>query len=394
MTFSLLRLSVGDQISSVGASGASPPPTARAGAATSALTDLVHALEAGDTAAAADVAPETDAAARGLLAALADNASSLRLDRLSARYVDAVGAVAPDGSWTAVVELTWAIKDFDQKPANIEILVDFVADIDGVAITGLGGGDRPAPLWLRGPLAVRRTPTALVMAAGHQAELRARDYLRHVRGAIPPVRRVLPRWRPSLVVEVPASAADLDDILGVADGTYAGIAAVTAPADGSTRTDAPVRVLVNPEVTGQLQRSGARLVITHEAVHVATDATTRVLAPWLLEGFADYVALRDVALPTGITAARARALVRRDGVPVRLPGPAKFDIGAPDLDAAYELAWLACVEVAAQVGERGLVEVYEAASGGAGTAEAVASMGLTKRQVLSGWHRRLSRLAS
>jgi hypothetical protein len=140
--------------------------------------------------------------------------------------------------------------------------------------------------------------------------------------------------------------------------------------------------------------AGAQVVISHELVHVATDATTAVLDPWLLEGFADYVALRDVDLPLSTTAARARAGVRRNGVPDRLPGVAEFDTAASDLEAAYELAWLACVEVADQVGERGLVKVYDAAARGATTAEALASVGLTTEDLLRDWQGRLRELGS
>ena len=233
-----------------------------------------------------------------------------------------------------------------------------------------------------------------VFGRGDTADREARDYLRRIRRAIPVVRGVLPHWKPSVVVEVPASAAELDETLGVADGTYQAIAAVTASADGSGRAEAPVRVFVNPEVTGRLRGAGAQVVISHELAHVATDATTAVLDPWLLEGFADYVALRDVDLPLSITAARASASVRRLGVPDRLPGTAEFDTAASNLEAAYELAWLACVEVADQVGERGLVRVYDEASEGASTGEALASVGLTPEQVLRGWQRRLTRLVS
>ncbi len=127
---------------------------------------------------------------------------------------------------------------------------------------------------------------------------------------------------------------------------------------------------------------------------MATDATSAVLDPWLLEGFADYVALRDVDLPLAVTAARASAVVRGDGVPGRLPGPAEFDTTSTDLEATYELAWLACVEVADQVGEDGLVRVYEQATDGATTAEALASVGLTLDDVVRGWQRRLRRLVS
>ena len=81
-------------------------------------------------------------------------------------------------------------------------------------------------------------------------------------------------------------------------------------------------------------------------------------------------------------------------MPDHLPGAAEFDTDATDLEAAYEPAWLACVEVADQVGERGLVRVYDRASGGATTKQALASVGLTADGVLRGWQRRLRELGS
>ena len=124
---------------------------------------------------------------------------------------------------------------------------------------------------------------------------------RRVSRGIDVVHRVLPDWKPRVVVEVPASAAALNRSLGVPPGTYDSIAAVTATADGSSRRDAPVHVYVNPEVTAGLRRAGAQVVMSHELVHVATDAATSPVEPWLLEGFADYVALRDVELPDATT---------------------------------------------------------------------------------------------
>ncbi|PUA80615.1 hypothetical protein C7S10_12715 [Nocardioides currus] len=369
-------------------------PTARAGAAASVTQELVRALAAGDADAAADLAPAGDDRARALLGAVAHNARDLRLTDLSARYVDEVGAVSSDGSWTAALDLTWALDGFDQQPARAEVLAHFAPDGQGVAVTDLGGGDRISPTWLRGRLAVRRTPDVLVMAGGDQASREARGYLQRVRRAIPVVRRVLPGWRPAVVVEVPASPLELDHALGVAEGTYTDIAAVTAAADGDPRAGGPVRVFVNPVVTGRLRGAGAQVVISHELTHVATDATTAAPDPWLQEGFADYVALRDVDLPVTTTAGRAIASVRRDGVPDGLPGPADFDTSATDLEAAYELAWLACVEIAAEAGERGLVRVYRAAAGGASTTQALGTVGLTRAEVLRGWQESLSRLAS
>ena len=369
----------------------------RPGAAAATLHLLEEAVESHDPDAARALAPGGDAAAATLLAAVADNAGALEVTDFSARYVDETGAAAEDGSWTAQVALTWGFAGFDPEPAGAEVAVAFVTDGDAVAIRRFGGsGDGIEPLWLQEPLEVRRSDEALVMVAASRpdAAREAATYARRVARGTEVVGRVLRGWEPSVVVEVPASASALDATLDAADGTYAGIAAVTTTVDGSGSRDAPVHVFVNPDVTRRLRGAGAQVVMSHELVHVATDAATSAVDLWLLEGFADYVALRDVPLPLSTTAGRAIDLVRRDGVPRRLPGPEEFDTRATELEAAYELAWLACDTLADEVGEQALLDVHRRASDGTPVDAALRRHGLTLEGLVQRWQDRLASLAS
>ncbi|KRF36293.1 hypothetical protein ASG94_02145 [Nocardioides sp. Soil805] len=369
----------------------------RPGAASATLHLLEEAVESHDPDAARDLAPSGDSEAEALLGAVADNAEDLRVNDFSARYVDETGPVADDGSWTAQVALSWAFEGFDREPADAEVVVTFATDGDEVRIRRFGGaGDGIEPLWLQGPLEVRRTDDALVLvSAGRPGAAReAASYARRVGRGTEVVRHVLRDWRPSVVVEVPASAAALDATLDAADGTYAGIAAVTTTVDGSGSPDAPVHVFVNPDVTRGLRGAGAQVVMSHEITHVATDAATSAVDLWLLEGFADYVALRDVPLPLTTTAGRAIDLVRRDGLPRSLPGPAELDTRATDLEAAYELAWLACDTLADELGEPALLDVYRRVSGGVSLQAALRRHGTTSETLVQAWRDRLASLAS
>jgi hypothetical protein len=135
-------------------------------------------------------------------------------------------------------------------------------------------------------------------------------------------------------------------------------------------------------------------VISHEAVHVATGAARSDLAPWLLEGFADYVALRDVALPLRTSAGQIIREVRRSGVPEALPGPADFATGARHLGATYESAWLACVVLVDAGGERALVGLYHDASSGIPMGKALRQrFGFTEAALTRRWQHRLRVLA-
>jgi len=377
--------------------------SAAPGRAAAALGAFEEALRRGDFAVAGNLAPEDDEEARDWLAATVRNAVALRLDRLSLRYVAESGPPDATGEWTAAVELTWRYRGFDERAARAEVELRLRDLGDRVGILGAGAGGPGSggpgleggvtPLWLQGPLQVRRTPRTLVAVAGSVAE--AARYDRLVRGAVPVVRAVLPQWRGGLVVEVPASAAGVDRAVGASPGRHEQIAAVTTSADGSSAGHAPVHVFVNPEVFGGLRDLGAQVVMAHEATHVATGAWTSDLPLWLLEGFADYVALRDVEEPLDELAAGIVAEVRADGVPARLPGDDDFGVRSDNLAATYESAWVACRLLARLGGEQALVALHDAVQDGEPLPSALREgFELTVPELTAAWQAELRTLAA
>ncbi len=377
---------------------ASKPDPAGAAHALRGLEDAVAARDA-DTARA--LAAPADTAAADLLAAVVGNADELQVEEFTARYVDAVGGVDPAGRWQGAVDLTWRFDGFDTEPVHEEVLVGFQLDQSGsgtedgtVGIASFGGGDRRSPLWLSGPLEVRRSDRSLVLAAGSagQADLVAE----RADAAVPVVQRVLPQWPGRLVVEVPASEEGLAAALAAEPGTYADIAAVSASVDGTLAPDSEVHVFVNPTVYDGLEAVGGQVVMSHEATHVATGAPLTAGVPlWLLEGFADYVALHDVDLPFSTTAGQIIQQVRRDGPPDHLPGQTEFDETATHLGAAYESAWIACLVLADEGGQDALVRLYEQVSRGRDLAGQVRALfGLSEAELTARWRQRLSDLAA
>jgi hypothetical protein len=370
-------------------------PRASPAEAAEALTAFVAGVDARDEDALAALAPSDDTTAGQVLAGIAANARSLDLRGVTARYVDQVGTVATDGSWSGIVEMDWQVATFDPEPSRAEVVVTFAPDDDVLGIAGFGAGptdgSERTPLWLRGELAVARSRGVLVMVDGDRAEAAAVE--QRVRRGIEVVQRVLPGGTGPVVVEVPASAADLDETLGARPGTYAGIAAVTAVIGSSTDDGAPVHVLVNPDVTAGLRRAGAQVVMSHELVHLATGAARSAAEPWLLEGFADYVALRGSGLPDRTTLGRAIEAARRDDVPGSLPTAADFDTRSPDLQARYEEAWLACRVIAERSGEGTLVEVYDAALRGEPLGRVLRRGGLPVDELTRAWREELRSLA-
>ena len=165
--------------------------------------------------------------------------------------------------------------------------------VDGSRIASFGGGGARTPLWLADRLSVVRTPrTLLAVAAPSRAATRAGRPERCARS-----RGCCRSGRGKLLVEVPDSQDQLDAALLSQPDEYDNIAAVTTTADGSLAPDAPVRVFVNPQVFERLKARGAQVVMSHETTHVATGATFASMPTWLLEGFADYVALDHAGVP-------------------------------------------------------------------------------------------------
>ena len=365
-----------------------------AAAAARVLADLEQAVADHDVPAAESLAPAHDPAARRLLSVLVRNARALDLSSFRLRYQDEVGTIAPDGSWPSTVDLTWQVAGFDDRPARTEVLVRFVADEGRASIASVGGGDRRTPVWLSGPVRVLRTADTLVIDATVEPTGDARRISRTARAAVPVVRRVLPEWAPELVVEVPATSAGLEAALDAEEREYEAVAAVTAASDGSTGARAPVHVFVNARVFAALGATGAQVVMSHEATHVATQAAGSGAPLWLLEGFADYVALRDVRLPDDTLAAQIIRRVRRHGVPRELPDADEFATSSQNLGAAYESAWLACRMLAESRGEAALVRLYQAVDEGLPLDESLRRhVGFGQRELIQRWRERLSDLA-
>jgi hypothetical protein len=372
----------------------------RADAAAALLGRLVTALEHGTPAQLAALAAPGDEEAAGELRALRANVRRLRIRDLSMRYVDeGTGEPSPDPrrrlrgrTWIGDVAMRWRLAGFDVGTSDLEVGLTFVETPGGAAFASARDDQTGAtPLWMLGPVAVHRTPQTVVETAG---SVRPARFSPTAAQAVRDVRKVLPAWRGRLVVEVPADEKQLGRVLGSQDGAYGGIAAVTTTADGSTSEHAPVHIFVNPRVFDPLGPRGAQIVLSHEATHVATGAATSSMPTWLLEGFADFVALDHADLPVSVTASQILAQVRRSGPPTHLPGSAEFDPRNKALGASYEAAWLACRLLADRYGERRLIRFYRAADeAGSTTVPFRSLLGTDQRAFTRAWRSYLRRLA-
>jgi hypothetical protein len=293
-------------------------------------------------------------------------------------------------AWRGTVQLSYRYDGYDQSPARMETTVTFVPTGDGVRIAGFGGGDVRTPLWLTERLTVVRTPRTLLAVGAPSAG----RYPRLVAGALRQVGRVLPDWHGKLLVEVPETQDELDAALQAEPGEYDNIAAVTTSADGSLASGAPVRVFINPEVFGRLKERGAQVVMSHETTHVATGATFTSMPTWLLEGFADFVALDHAGVPVDLAAGQILARIRKKGLPDGLPTTEDLDPTANGLGATYEEAWLACRFLGQEYGARAMVRFYRTVNDGSSTQDAFRRvLHTTQARFVTRWREDLRRLA-
>lgn len=333
--------------------------------------------------------------ATGLLEDIRRNVRDLGVGDLSMRYLDetSMPATPPAGAssdaWAASLDLSYRLRGFDRERAHMETAVVLDPGETRARIVQFGGDDVRTPLFLQDALTVVRTGGSLVAVAGSPGR-----YPGLVRRAVQQVGKELKGWGGGIVVEVPRTRPQLDAALLASPGQYDNIAAVTTTADGSLAPGAPVRVFVNPEVFGRLRPQGAQVVMTHEATHAATGAPFAVMPTWLLEGFADYVALDGSGIAVSRAAGQILDRIRRHGAPRRLPTSADLEPTANGLGATYEEAWLACRFLAEQHGRAGLLRFYRTVDEGSSTKEAFRSLfGSTQGQFVAAWRADLTRLA-
>ena len=384
--------------------GPTPTPssdgvTTREDAAGELLSELASALSEGSRQEVLRLAAP-GRSTRASLGAVHDNVQDLRIEDLSLRYVDEqAGELSAEDrrafgarAWVADVQLGWRLGGAAETPTETEVSMTFVETPDGAAF-GSASGDygNPAPLWLIDDLTVRRSARWVLMVAD---PANADRYAALVDRAVADVARVIPSWRGSLVVEVPATQEEMHQVLDADPGTYSAIAAVTSTVDGSLSPSAPSHIIVNPDVFGRLGADGSQIVMSHEATHVATDAAVSSMPLWLLEGFADYVALAGVDLPVSLTASQILADVRRDGAPETLPGSKEFATSNKLLGSSYEAAWLACRLIGETYGEARLIRFYETVDDGTPVEEAFRDvLGTTERGFTRAWQDYLTELA-
>ncbi|TCI99736.1 hypothetical protein [Aeromicrobium sp. IC_218] len=347
------------------------------------VDELVEA--AGDTAEAAAWARRTWSAMQ-----------ALDVREVALRYVrGADGELGEDGTLAAAVDVAWTPGPRSGLPSretwSTQVALTIRPVGDDVAVEGATQDRGPLPLWLAGDLQVDRSGGVTTIAVdggapGLDVRRWARTAAREVRG--------LAGARQQLVVVVPPDAATAAALVGQEADAIAQVAGVTTTLDASEEAGGPTAVVVNPDAFAPMDDRAAQVVMTHEAVHVVTGAATSVAEPWVVEGFADWVALRDDTAPLAVSAGQALTAVRADGAPSALPSTEDFSSASHGLGATYELAWLVFRVLDERHDDAAIERFYRACLGGAGVDAALRSeLGTTTERLTRDWRAFLTKAA-
>jgi hypothetical protein len=387
------------QVATLPPASSSRTPADHATAASDLLRRLSVDLRHGRYADLDQLAAPQSTAARNQLEAMARNVRRVGISRLRMRYVDDRDVPVGFGSsetneerFVAVMELSWRIDGYDPGTSHMDVDLLLTQTHHGAAFVSVQpSATDPAPLWMLEPLRVGRGAEWMVLATNGSS---SGQYSKLARQAVVDVHKVLPHWAGKLVVELPRSETELAHVTGAKPRVEDAIAAVTTTADGSSSPASPVHVFVNPAVFGPLGPQGRQIVMSHETTHVATHAVISMMPTWLIEGFADYVALDHVNLPVSETASQILARVRRKGPPAHLPSVSDFDTRSDGLGATYEAAWLACRLIGARYGEARLIRFYRMSDRDGSTTQAFRRvLGTNEKAFTSQWRTYLRGLA-
>jgi len=372
------------------------------------LQQLADAVDAGDRASFLAAIDPKATAFRAEATTVYNNLRDLPLALFKLRYVsDDTAALDPDRlralgateAWLAQVEVSWQLAEFDAKPARVTLPVTMVTR--GTTTYAASFSERfvagqRRPIWALGELHIAEGDHSLVISLSPNIDEDAYAY--QLDQAVDSVTDVWGRkWPRSAVLYLPAKQSQMEQLLGAQPNSYGQIAAVTMAELDQPQSGAPVRVVANPRLFGDLGRQGRRIVLTHETTHLASTATASPVPLWLAEGFADYVAFTAVKVRTDSAAEELFKAIRAGKVPKALPLPAAFAASSSELAQAYESSWLACRLIAETKGEDKLVLFYRAVHTSR-SPDALANafrdvLGTTEQQFVEDWQRYLQRLA-
>ncbi len=353
--------------------------------------------DASSESAFAEIAGSTDAArtfARDAWSAR----ESLGVRDVGLRYITG-GEVADraDGSTQADVEVSWMAGGqsglADQlRTSTVKVRLDPQSD-GTFAVRSVKPATGSLPIWLAGDVEVhKQAETVVITVDGGDADQPIESMSTKARAA---VAKLLPGTKGKLVVISPHTEAQTAALVGRKVADISQIAAVTTDLNGSNGAAGGVIVLLNPEVFSTMDQRAAQVVLSHEATHVLTSAAGTSAQTWVVEGFADFVALHGDTAPLSLSAGQVLADVKAGKTPQHLPGATEFASSGHGFGAAYESAWMIFRMLGETHSDAEIIAFYNDVLDGTKLDRALTTaFGLSVEQLTADWQDYLEKSAS
>jgi len=285
--------------------------------------------------------------------ALPDPLRDLATDRVRRRY-------GPAGALVFAVEARYRLRGQDANPVPARLYYTFAYRPLGWHIVGQ---DELRPrlrddveIWDAGPVRTVATGRTLVVFHPGGAALARRLLGAAERGYAQVGTSWSAGWEHKVVVLVPRDQAEAQRLVRTRD--LSDVAAVTSSVieAGPSHQVLGNRIITNTSVLVRYATIDLQIVMTHEMTHVATRKIGVGVPLYLVEGFADYTALRPYSVPLRVTRPALAAAVRAGRFSGRLPSVGQL-LGR-DGPLAYDEGSSFCLWVAQTFGEARLQLLY------------------------------------
>jgi hypothetical protein len=269
--------------------------------------------------------------------------------------------------YQAQVQARYRFKHQDTSPVLARHSFTFVRTGGGWRIAGPGDRRQQArddvEIWDGGPVkTLRSARTLIVYHPGAGQQLLAGRLLRVADRAYAQVGAAWTGpWERKAVILVPKDQTEAERLVGARDLSRVAAVASSSVESGAAERVLGNRIVVNTTNVARYNDLSLQILVTHEMTHVAT-RTVGVGVPLLLvEGFADWAALKPVRLPLTTTRQALDRSVDSGRFDGRLPDDREFRSG--DAAVAYDEGSAFCLWVADAYGAGKLRALYRAFAG-------------------------------
>ncbi len=287
-----------------------------------------------------------------------DGVSNLATTRIRQRY-------APAPVYLPEVEASYRFRGQDHSPVLARFYYSFVWTGTAWRIAAqdelrpLAHSD--AEIWDTGPLQTAATSRTLVVFHPGDSVLANRLLGAAERGYAQVGASWSGAWEHKVVILVPRDQAEAERLVGARDLGQVAAVAASSIESGPFQRVLGNRIVVNSTNVRRYDQLNLQVVMTHEMTHVATRTIGQGVPLFIVEGFADFTALRPIQQPLAFTRPALAATVRAGRFSATLPSDA--DLRGADASVAYDASSSFCLWVANTFGESKLQALYRAFRG-------------------------------